>query len=854
MPFDPDAPIPVPYAPPREWFESAPEWFDPTGPLIQIDNATGRVAAIVAPYGECILDGTANCWTPPESKTAYEYAHVGSIVTEEGDAVRIANIGGGVPHANLTASSSVAADHYANTASRRMIGRYVDAPEQGGVLFLGSMWPGSTNRDMVEVLASALSGDWRWIQSLNDYEMVGAQLVNNPGFRPVPAGARRASAAFVAYRPAVTASASTPPPVIGEWRATSAPPVEAVVARLAALSEAAGRIAELAVVDAPLPPARTAAPRRRGGRVPRVPGTGKVVDGDGDGKVNDGTPAERPATPAEIKAGKLLRQQQRSGKGAPKMSTRSTRERQLKRNEMTARRRQSREAAKAPKPAKPTSPPKANRSLGDGNVMTSRGVRRRTYNREKGGFDYVKPDTGERPKAPAPSGGKTVEESARIQTPIPMDVPRTGIMRDTSAKAGDRREGASGRMFELSSDKSQWVDSDGAPLTDAQVKEEQLMPPELAGDIDAEWEHASGIADREGFKGAEREAFLADMISDNGDWGGEVASNAQVDAWIKARRDAEAAQPATNRQLKPPPYRPRPDSASGSDSDTAGSAEFKAEDAVLSAEDKEAITPGVSQPVADKLRADFGEELPGITGGTGTKDDPLTVSDVDSAVRLIQNGKYHIKMDRPDEVSTLLDRLQAIGDDAYKKGEKAPLYDLCRVTVEGTNLFCPSPKVEDRINMPQFATADPVPGSMADNLPRNAKGEVDLAPAFFDHLRRDRGVVVTEDVTVPASHLRASQNQLNGAKVAGMMGAMERGQMPPGSIIVTSDGYVVDGHHRWAATVGRGLEGGGEDITVTRIDADIVTVLEWANKFTRDNGSLPKAAALRPRPCRNCRG
>ena len=182
---DPHAAIDAPIAPPSAWFTKLPDNWDPNGPLIQIDFASGRVAALVAPYGECILNGRAGCWTPPISATNYEYAHVGSVLTAEGDIIRTANIGGGVDHFDPTRASetSLAADHYANTATRRMVGRYVDSPPDG-IVFVGSLYPGTTYMQAFECMTSALSGDWRWVQSLNDYEMVGSQLVNNPGFRP----------------------------------------------------------------------------------------------------------------------------------------------------------------------------------------------------------------------------------------------------------------------------------------------------------------------------------------------------------------------------------------------------------------------------------------------------------------------------------------------------------------------------------------------------------------------------------------------------------------------------------------------------------------------------------------------
>lgn len=182
---DPHAAIDAPIAPPSAWFTKLPDDWDSNGPLIQIDFASGRVAALVAPYGECILNGRAGCWTPPISATNYEYAHVGSVLTAEGDIIRTANIGGGVDHFDPTRATetSLAADHYANTATRRMVGRYVDSPPDG-IVFVGSIYPGTTYMQAFECMTSALSGDWRWVQSLNDYEMVGSQLVNNPGFRP----------------------------------------------------------------------------------------------------------------------------------------------------------------------------------------------------------------------------------------------------------------------------------------------------------------------------------------------------------------------------------------------------------------------------------------------------------------------------------------------------------------------------------------------------------------------------------------------------------------------------------------------------------------------------------------------
>ena len=45
--------------------------------------------------------------------------------------------------------------------------------------------------------------------------------------------------------------------------------------------------------------------------------------------------------------------------------------------------------------------------------------------------------------------------------------------------------------------------------------------------------------------------------------------------------------------------------------------------------------------------------------GTGTKDDPIKTSDVEIAARALGEGK-HVKLDSPDQVATLLDKLNTI--------------------------------------------------------------------------------------------------------------------------------------------------------------------------------------------------
>lgn len=175
--------------PPPHWFDTLPEgWnpaLNPADPLIWLDRETGRMAALVAPHDECILDGNEGmrCITPPRSKTGYQYAHIGATRLSDGRTIKTANLGGRVNHAGKQATMSLAQDHYANTATRWARGRYFE-DEMGNIWYAGALQPGLELNTIVEIEGSALSGDWRWVEKLQNLELAGSQTVNVPAFRP----------------------------------------------------------------------------------------------------------------------------------------------------------------------------------------------------------------------------------------------------------------------------------------------------------------------------------------------------------------------------------------------------------------------------------------------------------------------------------------------------------------------------------------------------------------------------------------------------------------------------------------------------------------------------------------------
>jgi len=215
---------------------------------------------------------------------------------------------------------------------------------------------------------------------------------------------------------------------------------------------------------------------------------------------------------------------------------------------------------------------------------------------------------------------------------------------------------------------------------------------------------------------------------------------------------------------------------------------------------------------------------------------------------------------RMDKFSQLLmdrERRKRAGEDVGKD----PDFDLCTVTIPGTNLFCGDSLEIPRKKMPQLKTAA-LPGTPAEELlkkqletkgkPFDSKAEVDAEGAFLQHLK-DKGVKFTTGDTMNSIEMKATQNELVGAKVVSMANALSRPKEVGLSdeqaakaraaltapLIVSKDGYVLDGHHRWAAAVVSDLmQGKGDNptkIPVIKVDMDIEDLLDesndWGNEF-----------------------
>jgi hypothetical protein len=197
-----------------------------------------------------------------------------------------------------------------------------------------------------------------------------------------------------------------------------------------------------------------------------------------------------------------------------------------------------------------------------------------------------------------------------------------------------------------------------------------------------------------------------------------------------------------------------------------------------------------------------------------------------------------------EQFNTDISKVSKMIDDAKAKGEPAPNINLCDITIPGTNLYCDDNQGIPREEMPQFK-GKAVEGSRAAGMETDKDGEVDTEPVFREMLK-EKGIKVLQ-TEVPADKLKATQKDLVGEKVIGMMGALEKDPNHPkitAPIYVSRDGYVIDGHHRWAAIVAHNAKHPDNPIPMktTVIDMDIKDAIPMANKFAEDMGIAAKKA------------
>jgi HK97 family phage major capsid protein/HK97 family phage prohead protease len=192
----------------------------------------------------------------------------------------------------------------------------------------------------------------------------------------------------------------------------------------------------------------------------------------------------------------------------------------------------------------------------------------------------------------------------------------------------------------------------------------------------------------------------------------------------------------------------------------------------------------------------------------------IQTTKVADAQRALSENR-RVNLDQPKKISTLIKALASEARKMIEKGKEAPNFNLCNVSVAGTNLFCEQSKGIPRAKMPQL--------------------DEDQTKALIKHLK-DEGYEVTKDEEF-ASHLRATQDELSSAKVAKIT---EKAKTKPDKLakrlVISKDDYILDGHHHWATKLG--LDAADDNLTndtkmrVSRVNIGIVQLLKEAEKFS----------------------
>lgn len=166
---------PYPLAPPADWFID-PQLGEKT-PLTV--TAAGQVYGHLAAWNECHRDvSNRSCVLAPKSFKEYAPFHLGSVVTAEGDTVKVGKIVQDTRHADVRLGYAAAAIHYDDTGDEVAIVRAGE--DEFGIWVAGAIVPDATTRKVAKLRRSPISGDWRGVDG--HLELTAALAVNVPAF------------------------------------------------------------------------------------------------------------------------------------------------------------------------------------------------------------------------------------------------------------------------------------------------------------------------------------------------------------------------------------------------------------------------------------------------------------------------------------------------------------------------------------------------------------------------------------------------------------------------------------------------------------------------------------------------
>jgi hypothetical protein len=164
-----------PVAPPVSWFQN-PDLSART-PLVVTDE--GQVYGHLAAWNECHRDVTnRECVLAPHSQMEYAPFHLGSVLTDEGETIKVGKIVQDTRHADVRLGYAAAAIHYDNTGDEVAVVRAGE--DEHGIWVAGAIVPEADTKAVAKLRRSPISGDWRAVNG--HLELTAALAVNVPAF------------------------------------------------------------------------------------------------------------------------------------------------------------------------------------------------------------------------------------------------------------------------------------------------------------------------------------------------------------------------------------------------------------------------------------------------------------------------------------------------------------------------------------------------------------------------------------------------------------------------------------------------------------------------------------------------
>jgi predicted ABC-type ATPase len=176
----------------------------------------------------------------------------------------------------------------------------------------------------------------------------------------------------------------------------------------------------------------------------------------------------------------------------------------------------------------------------------------------------------------------------------------------------------------------------------------------------------------------------------------------------------------------------------------------------------------------------------------------------DGIVQDIFDGK-HPEVE-PENVSALF----------MKMADRTDHPDITEIKIEGTLLFGDEGMGIARKDMPQI--------------------DKDLRPQFLEDLEKDG--ITSEKEKVDPKTLKPIQKEVSGSRSGAIYNKYrEEGKIPKQDrILISKDGFVIDGHHTWAASVAFSFDNPSAKIPVYRLSVNAQEALDASLAWTESKG------------------